>query len=792
MANLPDENIQVRSGFIFPDMENISYEEKQKPSYFLKVVKAIYSAYTNNTCDLPYSGPNTTLDSYVDNLRTIAHGRQGPEFYKDILLGGEVKIPNLMSDNDVEMDKVADASRKGWMIGYWDTLNPMQHIITKCLGELYKYDTDIKAFCTNIDANDNELLSFHKEWVDNNPSTSGVLNLLRSSAGIPQQKSMGLTYEQLSDIRFEGGFKESYINGIEQIISHTADISNWVELKEKLFKDLFEIGCTWAFLDHNYTTNKVEWKYLDLKDVIQQISSYKNSSDAQFFGWITYLSLNKIREVQDMVWNGTGFGLTPDDLSQIATKYKTYLNNDKSQWDSNKNYNPNESIDVTTCVVNMRWLDVEKIKKSEYKGKLIEYKPGHEKNKSYTVSETRQIKVYECKWLLGTDFIWDYGCMPNQMFINEEPSLGYAMFKLQEKSMLERVIPLIHLYAISFLKAVNSMAKSQDDFYDINAEALAMFADGDKKYDPLDMLRFLRQENAFIHYGNANTGGDGSAIKKIDGTSLEDFQKHFVMMEMYMKQIEVMTGISAISLGQTPEARVGVRTTLASMNASNTAMSYIYNCIMEMKSKLSEQTIQMATNLLEVDDKAKESYSMVIGKELVSDIIDNVHNVSTLGIKMYPQPTDDMKEDIKNYLQYAIQQGAIDGAMALRTQYQLYRGGNFYQVIYKLEYLIKEEQKRQKAEKEAMIDRQTEGNKQAAQVQAESQQAIEQAKMQSDNNLENKKTINTLMASDNQFANDMKKIVMEDMTSKGEDPTQILADFQALVDKRKQQLMQAV
>ena len=114
----------------------------------------------------------------------------------------------------------------------------MQHIITKCLGELYKYDTDIKAFCTNIDANDEELFRFHKEWIENDPATSNVFNYLRDSAQIPKQKSMGLTYEQLSDIRFEGGFKESYINGVEQIVSHTADISNWVELKEKIFKDL--------------------------------------------------------------------------------------------------------------------------------------------------------------------------------------------------------------------------------------------------------------------------------------------------------------------------------------------------------------------------------------------------------------------------------------------------------------------------------------------------------------------------------------------------------------------------
>jgi len=786
MANIPSDKIQQITGNPFPDMERISYEDKQKPEYNLSMAKAIYSRYANNNCDVPYSG----VDEYIDTLRLIAQGRQSAEQYKNYFAGGTIPSLNVLNDLDTTLNENAKASREGWFTGMWDTMSPIANMKTRCKGEFLNSDTDIKAFCTDMDANEKETLRMNAEWVRHNPKTKKVSNVLRQSIGLPRQdEEESLSYEALKDIKMEGGFKERYITAIEQLISHTEDISEWkMALKEKLFDDVFDLGCAFAYSEYDHSDCKVKWKYLDPKYAINQFTYNKDGSDSQYFGWFEFPSINKIREIQDRVTDGKKYGLTQDEFENIAFRYKDYSDNNNSIWYKTKR----DTIDVTACVVKVRWIDVEKRRESEYKGTRIPYKEGHRNNTAYKVVETRELKRYECSWLVGTDYVWDFGCAANQVFANETPTLGFAMFKMIEKSYIERLVPIAHAFAIEWLKFINAISKAQDDFYTIDASKLAQLSDGKGKYDPLEMIKVMRQENVFIYLGdNTQQGGDNNPAKRVQGTALESLQAPLMIMEQLLRQAEILTGLSPMSVGATPDSKTPVKTAMASLAASNTALSYIMNSIMVIKSKLATESVYMISNLIEAEPKAVKGYSKVIGSDDVQSIKDNRDGISALGIKLYPRPSEEMKDRIVGYLQYAIQGGLIDGATALHVEYQLYRGGNFLEMLYKVKYLIKKEQERQFKEKQALIKEQADGNAKAAQVQAESGERLKMAELQAASQMINVQGEDQRLTDNNKAFNDIKALIAKDKQEKGENPEEVLLSIDQLINEQRTRMANA-
>lgn len=794
MAQIPSDKIQPRAGHIFPDMESIPYQDKQKPDYNIQICKAIYSQYTGNKTDVAYSD----VDDYVDSLRLIAQGKQSAEQYKDFFTGGDIPSPTVLNDSDTALKSNAEASRKGWFTGYWKALSVIPNMKTRVKGEFLKNDSDIKTFCTDVDASVDELYRMNKEWVKNSPKYKPVFNMLRQTIGLPTDNEITTdSYEALLDIKNEGGFKENYMLAVDEAISHTEDVSNWkTSLKEQHFDDLFDLGCAFNVLDYDVSDCKVIWKYVDPKNVINQFTTQKDGSDSQYFGWFEYPSLNYIREIQDRVWNGNGYGINKEQFGQIAKQYEGYLSNVNSRYFTNKSSSRDE-IDITTCVMRLRWIDVEKRRESEYTNKgvtsRVPYKEGHEKNKAYKIIETRELKEYNCSWLVGTEFCWDFGVAKNQAFVNGKPTLRYAMYKLKEESYIERLVPIAHLFAISWLNFINFAAKAQKDFTMINVDRLSGYGDGDKKFEPALALKMLRQELVLFHKDPPiNQGGTNDPIKFVKGVALEQMMSELAIMERLLKVAEYITGLSPMTMGATPEDTIPVRTALASINSSNVALSYLMNGVMIMKSKLAEQTIPMLSNLFEVEEKSVKYYSKVIGREDVESIKKHRESLSSLGIKLYPRPTDEMKDNLAAQIDMITQQQLLDPVTALRIKYQLFHGSQFMAILHKVDFKVRQEKDRQFKEKQALLKEQADGNDRAARTQIEGQQMLQNNEIQMNDALETKKAQMQSVNDNNNFANEAIKMILMEKEKKGENIEEMLAKIKSMADIQTQRMMQGV
>lgn len=800
MAKLPNDKIQPQSGYVFPDMERLSMEEKQKPEYFLQIMQAFYQEYVSNYGDIKHSGGE--LDTYINQLRLIAEGKQDVQQYLDFLNGSSNQtLQNLVNDLDVNIKSNAEASRKGYLTGYNKALSIIPNMVTRFKGELAKLDIDIKAHCIDVNANSEEIFRMNKEWVKQKPAFRKPINLLRSLIDLPQQNEVYAdSYEAMLDIKNEGGFKERYIQAGDEIIEHTFDVSDWATyLKEENGGDLFTIGAAFNFIDFDYNECKVVCKYKDVKDCVKPFGTRKDGRDAQSIGWFDYLNLNKIREVSNQIVNAeTGdVGLTADDLDSIAQTYNDYARNSKSNYLNSNRRHDKDSIDIDVCTMTMRWFDVKKKRESEYTNKgrttIVKYKPGQEDNKAYKVTETREIVVNQCTWLLGTPYVWRYGTMPNQIYINGAPSLGFAFFATKEESYIERLVPIAHTFAIAWMNFVNLLGKAQKDFVAIDVDRLAIFSDGSKKYDADTALELLRTELVFFYKSQAGNprGGDDFPIKFVNGISQDQLMSELNIMEQMLRLAEMVTGLSPVTLGATPSERSPVRTTLASLNSSNVALSYITGGVMEMKRQLAQQIIPYVSNLIEIDEKAYNYYSKVIGTDSVEALKANRDSVHSLGIKYWSSPTEEMMMKIDRAIEISMQAGLVELYDALRLQNKLAHGQNFMAVIHELEYRIKSQRKQQQAEKEALVREQTEGQNRIAQTQAQMKQQEMQMKTASEEQEERIRAAYQNLAVREKAEDEWTGKVIEKKLELGENPDDVMRLIEGVLQQRSNQLVNA-
>lgn len=789
MPNIPNVDIQQRDGLLFPDMERIPYSQKNTPEYARQLIKAVYGQYTNNQGDIPYTG----WDERVEKLRKIARGRQSPEQYRDYFAGGELPTLNVLNDLDTTPKSNAEASRKGWFTGFFEeVVSPMPNMLRKAKGDFLSRDVDVKLNSVDSDATSRELLRMNKEWAKF--KTNRVINDIKKRAGLPtREEVLTDSYEALMDIKNEGGFKDRLMIAMEQAITHTEDISNWSQsLKEKLFDDIWSNGVAFCVAEYDESQCKVVWRYKDIRNVGCQYSWEKDYDGCQAFYWFEEVPLNRIREIQDRMTDGTKMGLSNEDFKKIGNRYRTYSDNVKSVWYTNTDYMSN-AIDVNVCVMHLRIMDVIKEKELEYstgtKKSRVAYTDNYNKKK-YKLIETRRLARYDVSWLVGTEFILDWGWAKNQAYINGVPSLGFAGFKLMEKSPVESLVPIAHLFSIHWIKFVNTLAKAQPDFPAIDISKLAEYGDGDNKYDPLMGLKVLRQELALLYVGENATGqgGDNIPVKFIQSTAYKSLTEQLSIMEGLLRQAEILTGISPMYYGAVPDKGQPVRTSLASLNSTNTSMGYLMHAVMRIKIKLAEQTVPMIANLIDIDEVSRENYSTVIGEDDVQSIIDNMGQMDKLGLKFYPRPTDEMKDRVVQNMQFYVAQGFLDPVTAMNLEYHLYRGGNFMEILHKVDFKVRQEKKRLHAEKMEMIREQGRANEKAAQVEIQGNLKEKQMDAQIQQQNAFSKGLSQTAIDENKMLNDVKKMLVEKMIERGEDTTNVITDLQEIANARKQQL----
>jgi hypothetical protein len=796
MAQLPSVQIQSREVLDYPDIENISLEKKQQPEYNRKNAQALYSDYTNNRTDITEG-----LSTYFDTLRLFGSGKQTPEQYKNFM-SGITQSPtgnNVFSGIDFAFLGDKKSNREGWLNIIWKVMSPIPLIETIAKALFSPVDYDIKAETVDIDSGAEEestMLDFYSR-----SQLKPLFDSIDSMAGIPSSRDSIIigSLEEFEKIKSDGGFKPVYITAVEKALRHIENLSKWDRvLKEKEFEDMFRLGYGFSRICYDHTTGIPIWKYADPKDVAIQYSRYNNFEDVEKFGVFEYINLSEIMSISNRIHtDDTQKYITDLELQEIARKYSGYMNNPaESEWANFGHEISSGKKDKSACkicVFHTYWMDVEKESSVEYttkNGKKRTFKyEGKKLSEKEKLKTTRRRPIYRCSWIVGTEWVYDYGLMPNQTNVNErEYKMPIAGARVID-SIVDRLIPIAHMFAICWFRFINAISKAQADGYAINLSMLSDISDGENAYKVTDLIKMFRQENIFLYEGGMNgtgMGGNGIPINKIPGTLQEDIAKELMIMDSLNQKIEQLTGLSPVSLGATPNPNAPVGTTEMSLTSSQKAIQPLMEAVMSIKEQLAIATIPMLINIMSADNLVRDNMARVIGEECVEALLASRRNFIEYGIRLFPRPTQEDNNFLLSLAQASIQKrnagvAGITEAEFIWLKYILNNGGNYLDVYAKYDRMIKKDEDRIKKEKEDMIRLQGEQNTQLAQTQGQQALMAGQQQLITDIKREQGKTMSEVFRNNNDAENNILKMRIQKALEKGEDIT-------ALIDELRQRI----
>ncbi|MHB8871069.1 MAG: portal protein [Candidatus Doudnabacteria bacterium] len=713
--------------------------------YILDKVRYIYSNYVRNTDGIHYS-----LRSDFSELRSYANGKQDENKYIPMLIGGSTGTGKGGTFNSAGVDIGATGDAKfnseEWKrkaLGHinWKIMSPAPKIINKILATFTNtYEINIECVDENsINAQDTEKW---KAWVESQADYIQTMSELSQVAGVPYEpptKRIG-TIEELELFEANGGFKLNYAKEGEKIIKDAWNISNEDEIDEKIIKDLATINYGAYRVYYDREVGKEMFRYVDPAFAGCQHSKHNDFRDSMYAYEQIWVPVYKLQ----------AYGIDTKDIPVIARHYSGMYGN--PEWDDSFDFDP--VTNDMRCgffkvpVLDVEFVDMESDKKVKYKTKYgaeqIKDYSGEQLSASKQLLETKNPMVYQAKWIVDTDIVYDWGLKPNQPKKEKNQSmLSFHFIKGKtEKSLIEQLVPILDSFQMNWLKFQDAKASAVKAGYAIEWEAMQGMKLGGEKADPMDMLSVHRiTGNMFFTRRNRHSQMTTSKpIEFLPNGMGSQIQEFVTKLDIDARMMEEITGINPVSLGATANPNAGKAVTEMAVASSASPIKNMFDKTFQLKAHASLDLLMRVQLNLRNSPTMRKRYSSVIGDYGVQTLVEAEGKGVRFGTVLVARPTSEDKAMIQQYINVALTAGkngvpAISVAEALYLQRRLAENANLKELELFIGYKIKQSEEQQQAYAQQAAQQQIGGQQQYEQLKAQNAQALAQLQVQTANQI---------------------------------------------------------
>lgn len=692
----------------FPS-EFVPQSVKKGKDWLLNVAKGIYSDKESRSIWNGESQYGRILD-----LRRVATGGKDVDKFKNIIspdgnsayLNLNYKQPSIIPS--LVQNVVGGLTNQG------------QRIDVKALNPESK---------TEYDQEKNKLLAIY--------SISKQAEQIKQETGIDPMKGVKKenTFASIEEIELylKTTYKQSVCIAMEDAINYINMCTDDEELKKKLYFDLVVIAI--AGIRVCYDENgDISRRYID---PLKLITSYSDTPD---FKNIKYAAELVDMEVYDLEATGK---FNTEQLIQIAKKNAGKQGNPKwnEQW--NEQYYPYKYQTQKPWgrfkikVMDFEYIstDIEKREKIPTKGggyrfEKIDDKPSNKKNE---IAQKRTRNIYEGKWVIGTDLIYDYGMKRNMTVGRDgEPQMGFKIYApniydMTNESIVERINPIDDEIIIYALKAQALVAQYKPEMtaVDIVSAATAAAGMGIKGMTPRDLDDLASSTGTYYFASRTEDGRpiQQNPVYRLPSHTSSQVNQLVELMQFCFNKIENFTGIPFSTIAAPDkDALVGIEKMKTLVR--NTSLRYIQEAFENIYGRAAKQIGLMIQDSVK-NGKKLEELGMAIGYteanllKLKKDI-----GLLDLGISIDVKPDAAEMQVLENQLQYALQNGLIKASDSLKVR-RLAMNGNIEKAELWLE--VYERQYEQ-----MKIQQSTAASEAQAVAQAESAARIEEAKQKTE------------------------------------------------------------
>jgi len=509
---------------------------------------------------------------------------------------------------------------------------------------------------------------------------------------------------------------------------------SWNNFNDNVFRrcvnDLAALGMAVVHRtnDPNYG---IRTEYVDPAKFIHSYTEDPSFDDLVYGGSIKTIPIQELKRL-------AGDELTEEDFEKVARKSS---GNSMSPYSSHYDASSKKSVygydEHTVEVLDFEFLSVDCMYFEEkdnrhgntnffYQGHSYKERPGSVFDR--TPHKMEVTTVYSGKYILGTDYIINYGQktnVPKNIHDISKATLSYSVVatnisRMMPKSMVDSCVGFADMLQVTHLKIQQAIAKAKPDGLIIDVEGLEGVEIGKGgELQPLDLHDIYEQTGVFYYRSKNPEGGHQNPPIREIGNSIRNINELIGLYNHYLKLIRDTTGINEAMDASSPkgDALVGVRE--QAIAAGNNAIYDITNASMILYKKVCEDIVK-CLQIIPEKSALRNIYENAVGSENMK-VLASFGDLPmyNFGVQVQKEMESSDKQYLEQSLQIALGQKEIDleDAMMVRSMKDVNQAERLLMV------------KRKKRQKSQQAIAQQNSQMQSEQAQAASQ-AASQAKQQ--------------------------------------------------------------
>lgn len=663
-------------------------EQKETPEFGVMTAGAIWSRYLAGGTLLAFGNQD-----WYRLMHLYCTGQQPPQQYV-AWYRGYGTLSSRENPNGQQTAGTTEARKKGFQNLSWEINSPAPTLVSQLKALFNNADHMIDINSDTKDALAKKEYAKWELWTGTkiiNPTLKANGLQPRKYEWEPQSKAELEVFEKYH------GFKLSYEVGLQKIVNNALQISNWEGLFEEWKDSVIETNFLCGRVCHN-AEGAVTVEYIHPSNFITAYIP-KQKFDTPPFAGHSYR-----RQIMEIEGALRAQGATDADLMALAGKhcgingYSDPANYDFNQTNPNTNRFLWYEWYVPVLHFEQRSNDENRYSKYEKNGELnytraraIQNKTAEGKIKYVHNESIKQYDVfknqcvYEGDWVIGTQWILDYGRKKNVLKNSDgSTALSYFYYEVAGSSIAQRLKPILDQYQLSWLKKQSAVLAARPDGQIVDTGVLSQQDLGfggessvaeilriDTETGNLFIKTTSGMMNARMNAANAiipRPGGPGKQLVEWDNARA-----------MYLKDMQDVSGITAAvsGMGDQPELNGLME---GEMAATNNALYSAIKGLALFKEMMAQKIVTYARLLIQFDPKSREYYSGVIGENVVTEInLFKDISLNQSGVVMRAAPTMERKAYLKNLVLNASKPGvngksAIQPADAIFLEEQIDKG----------------------------------------------------------------------------------------------------------------------
>jgi len=507
------------------------------------------------------------------------------------------------------------------------------------------------------------------------------------------------------------------------------------------------VNCGMAVVKRNNDPNYgISTKYVDPVMFVHSQTEDPGMNDLVYAGHIKKITISELKRL-------AGDQLTEKQYEKIANNAAGRDGNNSSSlnytfYDNIKGKTTYGYDDYMVDVLDFEFLAVDCIHFEEkeskhgnsgfyYKG--YSYKEKHGSVYDRTAHQMNVETVYGGSYVLGCDYLFDYGRkknIPKNVHDISRAKMSYScvavnMQEMCPKSLVDSCIGFADMLQITHLKIQQSIAKAKPDGLIIDIEGLENVQLGKGgELQPLDLHDIYEQTGVFYYRSKNPEGGFQNPPVREIGNSIRNINELIGLYNHYLRLIRDATGINEVMDASTPKADslVGVRE--QAMRASNNAIYNITNASMVLYKKVCSDVVK-CLQILPEESTVYKVYSNAIGENNMK-VLSSFNDLSmyNFGVKVVKDMETQDKQALEQMIQVSLGQQEIDleDVLAIRDLKDINQAQRLLMVRRKKRQATKQQQQMAMQQQQQQMAMQAEQMKQ--QMESQKMQAEAQIEMQ--------------------------------------------------------------